>query len=116
MSWVVTKGIEVVWTVVGGVAKAVAKRTVVVQTMVLGVTWGALVTVGTFILWTVDTKMLHGVAVKTNSFCSHGYWWAQAGVSRDNLSGILLCGLHNQIPSSAHSSVVQRQIEFLWSS
>ena len=56
--------------------------------MVLGVTGGALVTVRTFILRTVDTKMLHGVAVKTNSFCSHGHWWAQAGVLRDNSSRI----------------------------
>ena len=67
MSQVIKKGTVPVWTIAGGVATAVAKRTVVVQAMVLGVAWGMLETVGTLILWTVDVKMPHGVAVKTNS-------------------------------------------------
>ena len=88
MSQVITKGTVPVWTIAGGVANAGAKRTVVVQAMVLGVAWGMLETVGTLILWTVDVKMPHGVAVKTNSLwsCCHG--WAQAGVSRNNSSRI----------------------------
>ena len=75
MSWVIAKGTESVWTVVGSVAEVAAKRTVVAQTVVLGMA-------------TINTKMPCSVAVKTNSFqsCCHG--WAQAGVSKNNLSGI----------------------------
>ena len=40
MSWVVAKGAEVVWSIVGNMAKAAAKRTVVLITMVLGVANG----------------------------------------------------------------------------
>ena len=88
MSQVITKGAESVWTVVGSVAKVVAKRTVVAQAMVLGVAWGMLMTIGTFIFRTIDVKMPEVMAVKTNSFqsCCHG--WAQMGVSRDNLSKV----------------------------
>ena len=127
MSWVITEGTELVWTIAGGVAKAAAKRTVVAQAMVLGMAQGALLTIRTFIFRTVDTKMPKGMAVKTNSLRSHCHGWAQMGVSRDNLSRVghgvalvesrstvsrdVLRGLRNLISSSAHSSVVRGHIE-----
>ena len=88
MSQVITKGTESVWTVVRGMAEVVAKRTVVAQTMILGVAWGVPMTVGAFIFGTMDTKMPKGMAVKTNSFwsCCHG--WAQVGILRDNSSRV----------------------------
>ena len=57
MSWVIAEGAKSVWTEVGGVAEAVAKRTVVSKTMVLGVARGALTAVGALVLWAVDTKL-----------------------------------------------------------
>ena len=71
VSWVITKGAELVWIIVGEVAKVVTKRTVVAHTTVLGVAWGTLATVGTLVVWTVNMKMPNGVAVKTNSLWSH---------------------------------------------
>ena len=71
MSWVIAKGTEAVQTEARGVTEAVAKRTVVSGTMILGVTWGALMAVGTFILWTADTKVPCKVTVKTTSLVSH---------------------------------------------
>ena len=79
MSWVVTKGTETVWTIVGGVAKVVAKRTVVSHAMVLRVARGTLATVRALVLWAVDTKMPHDVAVKTNSLISRCGLWAHMG-------------------------------------
>ena len=67
MSQVITQGIASVWAIVGEVAEAAAKGTVVVHTMILGMAQGTLSTVGTFIIGTVDTKMPCGVAVETYS-------------------------------------------------
>ena len=69
MAQVVAEGAKVVWTVARGMAEVVAKRTVVVIAMVLGVTGGALATVGAFILWAVDMKMPHDMALKTMIHC-----------------------------------------------
>ena len=88
MSQVVTKGAVSVWTVMGGVAEGVTKRTVVSSTTVLRVARGALETVRALVLQTVDTKMPCDMAVKTTSLCSHCGLWAQTGVSRCNSSGI----------------------------
>ena len=67
MSRVVAEGPEMVWAIMGDVAKASAKRTVVPNTMVLRVARGALTTVGAFILWAIDTKMPCSMTVKTTS-------------------------------------------------
>ena len=88
MAWVIAKGAVAVWTVMGGVAEAVAKRTVVLGTTILGVTWGALMASGTFILWAVNMQVPHEVTVKTMSLISHQGFWAQTGISRCNSSGI----------------------------
>ena len=88
VSWVVTEGTELVWTEAGGVAEAVAKRTVVLKAMVLGVARGALTAVGTLILWAIDTKMPCGVTLKTASLASRQGFWVQMGVTRCNSSGI----------------------------
>ena len=56
-----------VWTIVGGVTEASAKRTVVMKATILRVTWGGLSAIGTFIVGAVDMKMPCGVAVKTYS-------------------------------------------------
>ena len=79
MSWVIAKGTEVVWTIVGGVAKVAAKRTVVSHAMVLRVARSVLATVRTLILWTVNTKMPHDMAVKINSLISCCGLWAYMG-------------------------------------
>ena len=50
MSWVITEGTEIVWTVPCKVAKMVEKRTIVLNATVLGVTRGILSTVRTLIL------------------------------------------------------------------
>ena len=71
MSQVVAKGAEAVWTIAGNVAKAAAKRTVVLITMVLGVAGGTLTAVGTLVLWAVDTKMPRCMTVKTMSLGRH---------------------------------------------
>ena len=70
MSQVIAKGTEVAQTEVWGVTEAVAKRTVVLGATILGVTWGALTAVGTFIFRTVDTKVPCEVTVKTTSLVS----------------------------------------------
>ena len=88
MSQIIAQGTTSVWTVVGNVAEVVAKRTIVVSAMVLGVTRGMLVAVGILILWTVKTKMPCEVAVKTMSLISHLGFWAQMGISRCNVSGV----------------------------
>ena len=84
MSWVVTKGTEMVWTIAGGVVEVVAKRTIVSHAMVLRVARGTLVTVRVLVLWAVDMKMPHDVAVKTNSLVSRCRLWAYMGVLRCN--------------------------------
>ena len=88
MSWVVAKGTETVWAEARGVTEAVAKRTVIAGATILGVTRGALTTVGTLIFWTVDTKMPCEVTVKTTSLVSRLGFWAQAGISRCNSGGV----------------------------
>ena len=88
VSPVVAKGAKLVWTVAGGVAKAVAKRTVVSNTTVLRVARGTLVAVRTLIFQAVDTTMPCSMAVKTMSLHSCCGLWAQTGVSRCNLSGV----------------------------
>ena len=50
MSWVIAEGTEMVWAIVGGVAKVAAKRTVVSSATVLRMAKGTLVTVGAFVL------------------------------------------------------------------
>ena len=50
MSWVIAEGTEMVWAIVGGVAKVAAKRTVVSSTTVLRMAKGTLATVGAFVL------------------------------------------------------------------
>ena len=72
----------------GGVAKVVAKRTVVLHAMVLRVARSVLVTVRTLVLWTVDTKMPRDVAVKTNSLISCCGLWAHTEVLRCNSTGV----------------------------
>ena len=84
VSQVIEKGTKSVWTVVGGVAKAAAKRTIVSNTMVLRVARGVLATVRVLVFWAVNMKMPCNMAVKTTSLSS----WAQMGVSRCNLSGV----------------------------
>ena len=71
MSWVVAEGAEMVWAIAGGVAKVVAKRTVVSNTTILRMARGPLATVGTLILRAVNTKMPHDVTVKTTSLRRH---------------------------------------------
>ena len=71
MSRVIAESRLSVWTIVGGVTEASAKRTVVMKTTILRVTWGMLLAIGTFIVGAVDTKMPCGVAVKTYSLWSH---------------------------------------------
>ena len=88
MSWVVAEGAKLVQTEVRGVTEAVAKRTVVLSTAILGVTWGVLTTVGAFVLRAINTKMPCEVTVKTTSLISHQGLWAQMGISRCNSSGI----------------------------
>ena len=88
VSWVIAKGAETIWAEAQGVTEAVAKRTVVVGTMVLGVTRGALMAVGAFIFRTVNTKVPCKVTVKTMSLASCQGFCAQTGISRCNLSGI----------------------------
>ena len=88
MSWNITEGAKMVWTVLCKMAVALAKRTVVSSAMILGVTRGLLLTVGTLILQTVDMKMSLAMAVKTRSLRSHDGLWAQAGISRCNSSGV----------------------------
>ena len=88
MSWVVAKGTKLVQTDMRDVAKAVAKRTVALSAMILGMTRGALSAIGTLILWTVDTKMPCNVALKTVSLMSHCGFWAQMGILRCNSSGV----------------------------
>ena len=88
MTGVIAEGAETVQTVMGGVAKAVTKRTVVSNTTVLGVPRGPLMAVGTFVFQAVNTKMPCNVTVKTTSLRSHCGFWAQTGVSRCNSSGI----------------------------
>ena len=88
VSRVIAKGTKSVWTVAGGVAKAVAKRTVVLNTTVLRVPRSPLMTVGAFVFQAIDTKMPHDVAVKTTSLQSHCGFWAQTGILRCNSSGI----------------------------
>ena len=61
MAWVVAEGAKAVWTVVGSVAEAAAKGTVVMIAMILGMVRGTLVTIGTLILWTVNMKMPHNM-------------------------------------------------------
>ena len=65
-----------------------AKRTVVMSAMILGMAWGSLMTVGAFIVWTVDMKMPCSVALKTKSLCRREGLWAQTGVLRCNTSGV----------------------------
>ena len=91
MSWVVAEGAKSIWAEVRGMTKAVAKRTVVLRTTILGVTWGALMASGTFILWAVNMQVPHEVTVKTMSLISRQGFWAQTGISRCNSSGIR-CG------------------------
>ena len=79
MSQVVAKSTKLVWTVVGGVAEAATKRTVVSHTSVLGVTRGVLAAVGPLILQTVNTKMPRDMAVKATSLLSCCGLWAQWG-------------------------------------
>ena len=55
MSWVITEGTSLIWTVMGNVAKVATQRTEVVKAMVLEVTQGLLTAVGAFIIWEVDT-------------------------------------------------------------
>ena len=88
VSWVVAEGAKLVQAETWGVAKAVAKRTIVSSATILGVAWGTLMTSGTLVLWAVDTKMPHEVAVKTTSLISCQGFWAQTGISRCNSSGI----------------------------
>ena len=88
MSWVITKGTETVWTMAGGVAKVVAKRTVVSYATVLRVARGALATVRALVLQAVNMKMPCDVAVKTNSLISCCGLWAHMGVLRCNLTEV----------------------------
>ena len=88
MTGVIAKGTELIWTVAGGVAKAVAKRTVVLSATILEMARSTLTTVGALILRTVDAKMPCKVAVKTNSLSRHCGFWAQVGILRCNASGI----------------------------
>ena len=88
VSWVIAKSAELVQAEVWGMTEAVAKRTVISGTMVLEVTQGTLMAIGTFVLQAVNTKMPHKVAVKTTSLISCQGFWAQMGISRCNLSGI----------------------------
>ena len=88
MSRVVAEGAKVVWAIVGGVAKVVAKRTVVLNTTILGVTRGALMAAGALILQAVNMKMPCDMVVKTTSLSSHCGLQAQTGVSRCNSSGV----------------------------
>ena len=69
-------------------AKAVAKRTVVLSATILGMARSMLTTVGALILWIVDVKMPCKVAVKTNSLSRHCGFWAQVGILRCNMSGM----------------------------
>ena len=70
MSRIITKGTVPVWIVAGKVAKVATKRTVVLNTMVLGMSQSALSAVGALIVRTVDTNMPSGVAMKTYSLRS----------------------------------------------
>ena len=88
VSWVVAKGAKSVQTDTGNVAEVMAKRTVVSGAMILGMTRGALMAMGTFILWAVNTKMPCNMTLKTASLMSHCGFWAQMGISRCPLSGI----------------------------
>ena len=67
MTWVIAEDTEAVWTVAGSVAELVAKRTVVLSAMILGVAGGTLATIGTLILQAVNMKIPCKVTVKTNS-------------------------------------------------
>ena len=58
MFQVIAKSTEAVQTEVQGVTEVVAKRIVVLSTMILGVAQGALTAVGTLIFQTVNTKVL----------------------------------------------------------
>ena len=88
VSRVIAKGTKSVWTVVGGVAEAAARRTVVSNTTVLRVPRSPLTTVGAFVFQAINMKMPHDMAVKTTSLQSHCGFWAQTGISRCNSSGI----------------------------
>ena len=54
----------------------------------MGVTWGALTAVGTFIFQAVDTKVPCKVTVKTMSLVSRLGFWTQVGISRCNSGGV----------------------------
>ena len=88
VSGIVTEGTSSVWTDVGEVTEVSAKRTVVARATVLGVAWGALTAVRTFVFWTVDTKMPLVVTLKTNSCRSCSGLRAQSGITRCNSSGV----------------------------
>ena len=88
MSGVITEGASSIWTVVGHVTEVAAKRTKVSKTMVLGVSWGTLSAVGTFVIWAINMKMPEGVAVIIDSLMSCLHGWAQMGILRDNTSGV----------------------------
>ena len=88
MSQVVAEGAKSIRAEAGGMAEAVAKITVVSGATILGMTWGALTAMGTFILWAVNTKMPCKVTVTTMSLVGHLGFWAQTGISRRNLSGV----------------------------
>ena len=69
MSWVIAESTESVQTVMGGMAEAAAKRTIVSIAAVLGVAGGTLAAIEALIFWTVDTKMPCDVALKTTIHC-----------------------------------------------
>ena len=84
----VTEGATSIRTVAGQVSEASAVGAIVSDTAVLRVTRGSLATAGTFIFWTINAEMTHGVALKTTSLCSCNEFWAQAGIMRRNLCWI----------------------------
>ena len=88
MSWVIAEGASLIWADAQEMAEASAKGTVVARATILGVARGMLSAVRTLILRTVNAKMPVVVTLKTNSRCKHSGLWAQAGITRCNLSGV----------------------------
>ena len=84
----ITEGVMSVRTVAGQVGELAAESAVITNAAVLGVSRGMLVATRALILRTVDAKMPCGVALKTTSLRCCDWLWAQAGISRCNLSGV----------------------------
>ena len=85
---VVTEGTVSVRAIAGQVGESATEHAIVTGAAILGMTWCLLMTVGTFVIGAVDTKMPKGVALKTTSLQSHCWFWAQPGIARCNSGGV----------------------------